>query len=215
MIIKKGAEADIYLEEFHKVFGFEFYNEKVIIKKRIKKGYRISQIDDAIRGFRTSKEAKLINKAKIFGVNSPALYHVDLNQKSIIMEFIEGVQLKEFFSSKGLDKKIGLDIGKSIGFLHKGGIIHGDLTTSNMILSENKIYFIDFGLSEESEEIEKQGIDIHLLKQALESTHYDISKDLYKTIIQGYSKVIGNKKKDEVLKRIELIEKRGRYRKRD
>jgi len=99
--------------------------------------------------------------------------------------------------------------------LHKGGIVHGDLTTSNMILKEGKVYFIDFGLSEESEEIEKQGIDIHLLRQALESTHFDISNELFEIILEGYSMILGDKKKEEILQRIEQIEKRGRYRKRN
>lgn len=215
MIIKKGAEADIYLENFKDVFGFDFYGEKVVIKKRVKKNYRINEIDNMIRGFRTTKEAKIINKAKISGVFSPALYLVDLKEKSIIMEYIKGVRLKEHFSSRGLDKTIGLQIGKSVGALHKAGIVHGDLTTSNMILNDGKVYFIDFGLAEESEEIEKQGIDIHLLRQALESTHFDISDDLFKIILEGYSNVLGQEKKDEILQRIEQIEKRGRYRKRD
>jgi len=215
LILKKGAEADLYLEDFKNIFGFDFYDEKVVIKKRVKKNYRINEIDNMIRGYRTVKEAKIINKAKISGVYSPTLYLVDLKEKSIIMEYIDGIRLKEYFSSMGLDKEIGFQIGKSVGALHKIGIIHGDLTTSNMILNDNKVYFIDFGLSEDSEEIEKQGIDLHLLRQALESTHFDISDELFKTILEGYSKVIGQEKKDEILQRIEQIEKRGRYRKRD
>ena len=83
MILKKGAEADLYLEDFKNVFGFDFYNEKVVIKKRVKKNYRINEIDDMIRGFRTVKEAKIINKTKLSGVYSPALYLVDLKEKSI------------------------------------------------------------------------------------------------------------------------------------
>ncbi|NMC58729.1 MAG: Kae1-associated kinase Bud32 [Candidatus Methanofastidiosa archaeon] len=215
MILKKGAEADIYLEDFKKIFGFDFFDEKVIIKKRVKKSYRIQEIDENIRGFRTIKEAKIINKAKLSGVYSPALYYVDLNDKKIVMEYVRGMRLKEYFSSKGFDRDIALKIGKSVGALHKVGIIHGDLTTSNMILNEGNVYFIDFGLSEESEEIEKQGIDIHLLRQALESTHFDISEDLFKIILEGYSKILGEEKKNELLQRIEQIEKRGRYRKRD
>lgn len=215
MILKKGAEADIYLEDFKNIFGFDFFDEKVIIKKRVKKSYRIQEIDENIRGFRTIKEAKIINKAKLSGVYSPALYYVDLNDKKIVMEYVRGMRLKEYFSSKGFDRDIALKIGKSVGALHKGGIIHGDLTTSNMILNEGNVYFIDFGLSEESEEIEKQGIDIHLLRQALESTHFDISEDLFKIILEGYSKILGEEKKNELLQRIEQIEKRGRYRKRD
>jgi len=215
LILKKGAEADIYLEDFKDIFGFDFFNEKVIVKKRVKKSYRIPEIDDSIRGFRTVKEAKIINKAKVSGVNSPALYHVDLGEKRIIMEYVEGVRLKEYFASKGLDREIAFEIGRSIGLLHKAGIIHGDITTSNMILNNGKIYFIDFGLSEESEEIEKQGIDIHLLRQALESTHFDISEEVFKIVLEGYSKILGEEKKNELLQRIEQIEKRGRYRKRD
>ncbi|KYC44989.1 MAG: putative bifunctional tRNA threonylcarbamoyladenosine biosynthesis protein [Candidatus Methanofastidiosum methylothiophilum] len=215
MILKKGAEADLYLEDFKNVFGFDFYKERVVIKKRVKKNYRINELDDMIRGYRTVKEAKIINKAKINGVYSPTLYLVDLNEKSIVMEYIDGIRLKEHFSSNGLDRDIGRQIGESVGALHKGGIVHGDLTTSNMILYNGKLYFIDFGLSEESEEIEKQGIDIHLLRQALESTHFDISDELFKVILEGYSNLVGQEKKEEVLQRIEQIEKRGRYRKRD
>jgi len=149
LILKKGAEADIYLEDFKKIFGFDFFDEKVIIKKRVKKSYRIQEIDENIRGFRTIKEAKIINKAKLSGVYSPALYYVDLNDKKIVMEYVRGMRLKEYFSSKGFDRDIALKIGKSVGALHKVGIIHGDLTTSNMKLNEGNVYFIDFGLSEE------------------------------------------------------------------
>lgn len=215
MILKKGAEADIYLEDFKDIFGFEFFNEKVIIKKRVKKSYRIPAIDDNIREYRTIKEAKIINKAKVSGIYSPALYLVDLKDKKIVMEYVQGLRLKEHLLSNGIDKEIPLEIGRSIGLLHKAGIVHGDLTTSNMILNEGKVYFIDFGLSEDSEEIEKQGIDIHLLRQALESTHYDISEELFKIILEGYSQIVGEEKKKEILLRIEQIEKRGRYRKRD
>ena len=84
MILKKGAEADIYLEDFKDIFGFEFFNEKVIIKKRVKKSYRIPAIDDNIREYRTIKEAKIINKAKVSGIYSPALYLVDLRIKIVM-----------------------------------------------------------------------------------------------------------------------------------
>jgi len=201
-IIKRGAEAILYLEKDH------------LVKERIKKSYRVTQIDEKLRKFRTRKEAKLMSGAKRCGVETPNIISVDENNFKIIMDFIDGKRLKEFFNETddGNRKETAKNLGKSIGLLHKHGIVHGDLTTSNMILKDNKIFFIDFGLGEFSKRIETQAVDLSVLKEAFKSTHFKHLNLLWESFIKGYKQTNDNFNK--VLGTLNDIEKRGRYVKR-
>lgn len=205
-ILKQGAEAILYLDEIE--------GKKVLVKERIKKEYRIDQIDLKLRKDRTREEVKLLTEARKMGVLTPKIFEVDYNNFKITMEFVEGKRLKEFFyeASEEEIKKICFEVGRLIGKLHSSGIIHGDLTTSNMILKNGEIYFIDFGLGFFSKRIEDQGVDLNLLYEALRATHFKILNVCWKNIIEGYKKEYGNAEK--VLKRVEEIEARARYAKR-
>jgi len=130
------------------------------------------------------------------------------------MEFVEGERLKEVLNNLPSEKRKELcrDVGRLVGRLHKAGIIHGDLTTSNMILTpKGRIVFIDFGLSEQSFELEDRGVDIHLMKRALLSTHFAYAEECFESIVNGYMEVIGEDETKKVLNKAEEIEKRGRY----
>ena len=205
-LIKQGAEAKLFLSKLN--------DEKIIIKERIKKGYRIKEIDEKIRKSRTSLEANLLTEARRVGVPTPLIHEIDKKNYKIIMEFIEGKRIKELLNEADLNtvKKICVEIGKNIGKLHSAGIIHGDLTTSNMILREGKVYFIDFGLGFFSRRIEDQAIDLRLLFEALKSTHFEILEVCWENVIKGYKSEY--KEADKVLKRMEEIRKRVRYAKR-
>ena len=186
----------------------------MIIKRRLPKKYRLPELDLEIRSHRTIHEPQLIHSAKEAGVPTPTIFMVDLGKTTIIMEFVEGKQVKQILDY--LPKKerphFCQQIGELIGRLHHRGIIHGDLTTSNMILnSYNRVVFIDFGLSEKSTEIEARGVDLHLMKRVLESTHFKHAKECFNSIMEGYSKVMGNAETKKVLKKIQEIERRGRY----
>lgn len=200
-LIRKGAEADLYLAEFGEVY-FPWNQEKVLIKKRISKGYRNTELDRELRTRRTVHEARLLHEAKSF-VNTPVLYEMNREDCTIVMEYIEGVRAKE-----DLTEDTAVEIGKSIARLHEGGIIHGDITTSNIIIKEGIIYFIDFGLGEFSHEIEPQAVDLHLLKQTLKSTHHEMWQHLWKKILEGYKE---RENAQDVISRVRDIEKRGRY----
>lgn len=202
-IIKRGAEAILYKEKEN------------LVKERIKKGYRISQIDDDLRKVRTKKEAKLISEARRTGVNSPSIISVDEKNFKITMQFIDGIRLKEFFNETNDEEraKIAEQVGKAVGKLHANGIVHGDLTTSNMILKDDKIFFIDFGLGEFSKRIETLGTDLSVLKEAFQSTHFEYLNLLWESFIKGYKQTNSNFNK--VLDVLDNIEKRGRYVKRD
>lgn len=191
----------------------------MLVKERIKKGYRVNQIDEKLRKERTSHEVKLLTDARTVGVATPQILHVDKASNKIIMEFISGERVKELLGHAEREdiKKICEKIGSAIGRLHRANIIHGDLTTSNMLLHAEtgkigKIYFIDFGLGGYSKRVEDKGVDLKLLHDAVKAAHYKILKLCWRNILIGYRKEYKNA--DEVIKKIEEIEGRARYAKR-
>lgn len=206
MLIKKGAEASIYLQEWQGL--------KVVMKHRLPKGYRLPQIDERIRSYRTIHESQLLHHAKGAGVPTPLIYLVDLANSNIIMEFIEGKQVKQILDDLSLKERHHLSnhIGKLIGRLHNHNLIHGDLTTSNMILNqETNIVFVDFGLGEISVELESKGVDLHLMKRAFQSTHFRFAEECFKSVLEGYNKIVGTEGSRKVIDKISEIERRGRY----
>ena len=206
VLIKKGAEASLYLEMWH--------NRKVIMKRRLPKKYRIPELDNMIRSHRTIHEPHIIHKAKEAGVPTPTIFMVDVADANIIMEFVEGKQVKEVLDNVSSEQRLSLCklIGRMIGRLHKSGIIHGDLTTSNMILTPyGKVVLIDFGLSERSVELEPKGVDLHLMKRTLYSSHYKHAEVCFKAIMRGYTEAVGNEEAKTVTAKIREIQKRGRY----
>ena len=158
-----------------------------LIKKRIRKGYRYHELDEKLRKTRTRKEAKLLEKASRL-VNVPKIIKSDDETKEIVMDFINGKKLSEALDSFSLEeaKKLCMQLGSSAAKLHDANIIHGDLTTSNMILQEGKIFFIDFGLGFESSKIEDKAVDLHLFRQAFESRHFGKWEDYLNYEIEGY-----------------------------
>lgn len=159
-------------------------------------------------------EPQIIHKAKEAGVSTPTIFMVDVVDATIIMEFVEGKQVKQILNDLTEEQRIQLCrcIGNLIGHLHGQGIIHGDLTTSNMILTPHgRIVFVDFGLSEISRELEVRGVDLHLMKRAFQSTHYKYAKECFEAAMEGYAEVLGDTVARDVLEKIREIEKRGRY----
>mgnify|MGYP000976306842 FL=1 len=206
ILLKKGAEASLYL--------IEWYGRKAIVKVREPKRYRPTALDNRIRSYRTLHEPQLIHEAKCAGVSTPLIYMVNVNEASIVMEYIEGQQIKKLLNITTREKREILckKIGKSIAQLHNYGLIHGDLTTSNMIKSfQDKIVFVDFGLGEKNGELEAKGVDLHLLKRSLQSTHYRFWEQCFQNVLKGYTSVLGVKISEKVYEKIKEIEKRGRY----
>jgi TP53 regulating kinase-like protein len=206
VLLKKGAEASLYLAEWH--------SKKVVIKKRLPKKYRLPELDERIRTYRTVHEPRLMHEAKKAGVPTPIIFLVNVKEATIIMQFIEGKLVKHLLENVSESQRLNLCIkmGKSIGRLHSSGIIHGDLTTSNMIqTSQGKVFFVDFGLGEKSKELEARGVDLHLMKRALQSTHFRFAKECFNTVVKGYSEILDAGTVKNVLAKIKQIERRGRY----
>jgi TP53 regulating kinase-like protein len=193
-LIAQGAESKLFLEE------------NKIVKDRFRKTYRIREIDERLRKFRTKREAKVIEKLQAIGFPCPKLLFN--NEKDTIeMEFINGKLLKNILNDNNCIK-LSKEIGDKVAILHNNNIIHGDLTTSNMIFNE-EIFFIDFGLSFFSRKIEDKAVDLHLLKEALESKHSEIWEKSYKAALGSYAEKAADG--NDVVKRLKTVEKRGRY----
>ena len=200
-LIKKGAEGDLYSSKWN--------NQKAIIKIRKKKNYRNSQLDSRIRKQRTLREAQIISEVKSFGVSTPLIYQINMKNCSIIMQHIHGKILHDLSDLKLINscKKIG----KIVGTLHKNGIMHGDLTTSNFIVANGKIFTIDFGLANKTTKSEDHAVDLRLFKEILNSAHAGIMEKAWKNFMIGYKSVVGSSQFHKVSNLVSVIESRGRY----
>ncbi|MEK6793126.1 MAG: KEOPS complex kinase/ATPase Bud32, partial [Nanoarchaeota archaeon] len=196
-VIARGAEAIITKQG------------SIITKNRIEKSYRHPQLDIKIRKLRTRSEAKILEKA-IKIIPTPKVIGSDETRNTIELEYIPGKKLAESLEKTNF-KKVCKKIGNNLAKIHDNNIIHGDLTTSNMILNEkeNKVYFIDYGLGFQSSRIEDKAVDLHLIKQALEAKHPTIYQEAFKSVIEGYKKQ--SKTAKQVISQLEKVERRGRY----
>lgn len=204
-LVAKGAEADLWLDP-------DWNGLKALIKKRGEKRYRNPELDKQIRRFRTIHEADIIHRAKGAGVPSPIIYQVDTENATIVMEYVEGEKVRDIVEGLEAEERrrlFGL-IGEMAGRLHGAGIVHGDLTTSNMIRTRDRVVFVDFGLGEISFETEKRGVDLNLMRRMLTSTHFRHTDELFTAFMEGYTNVLGVEA-EEALGRMEEIARRGRY----
>jgi len=201
-LLQQGAEAKIFL-----------IRDK-IVKDRVPKKYRHPQLDNQIRRRRTKSEAKLLIKASKAKVNVPRLLAKPGSGRMIHMKYIDGDRLSETLNSYPEKKQFQImqQLGEQVAILHENNIIHGDLTTSNTILSDDKLYLIDFGLGFISTKIEDKAVDLHLIKQALEAKHFRSPDHLlgqnHTALFKQFLKTYKDK---EAIERLKVVEKRGRY----
>ena len=190
--IARGAEAVL------------FEDGNAVVKERFRKGYRHPELDAELRKQRTRRESNLLKKLSI---PHPKLISTDDNEK-IVMERVSGEKLRDALDSR---PALARRVGEIVAELHNHNVIHGDLTTSNMILSPaGEVVLIDFGLSFQSHKVEDKAVDIHLFKQALDSKHFKVYDESLKEFLKGYGKA---HQFSEIMKRLEEVELRGRYRK--
>lgn len=203
--IALGAESEIY--------RLDCWGKSFVVKWRKSKPYLLGEIDSSLRHTRTSRECKMLTMARTLGIRTPAVYSLDLRNCSITMDFIPGTQLGQFVqgTSPTRVKSLCREFGETLAVLHLGGIVHGDPTTSNLIVDEkSRLWLVDFGLSEMNATVEMKGVDIHLLRRALETTHWDIQETMLDAVLEGYISTSGNGA-EPVLTRMAEIRERGRY----
>jgi len=187
--VARGAEAVVELDG------------DTAAKRRCSKRYREKALDKRLIAERTRAEARLVALARRHGVPTPVIK--DVTADTIVMERIHGIDLKYALTPASVT-----EAGRMVGRMHNAGIIHGDLTTSNMILRARQCAVIDFGLASVSNELEARGVDVHVFFQTLKSTRAD-HLELREAFVEGYASEFSGAA--EVLAREQEIERRGRY----
>ncbi len=204
-LLARGAEAEVLL--------VDWFGVRAVAKCRIGKRYRHPVLDTALRRRRTLTEARAIRAALDAGVNAPPVFFVEPESFLIVMEYVEGPPLARVIDENPAAavefvKMLGVEAAK----LHGAGIAHGDLTTSNAVVSRGRVFLIDFGLSSLKAPRLDMAVDIHLLLRSLESTHPEHVETMLQAFLDGYSSVGGRERAQEMMELVREIRLMGRYR---
>lgn len=204
-LIYRGAEADIFLGRWS--------DRPAVYKVRKALPYRLAALDEMLRRQRTVHEAEMIHSVKAAGVASPFLYFVSQPDATLVMEFVDGQRLKDAIATAAKSEVARLFrlLGGDVARLHSAGLMHGDLTTANVIIREEELVFIDFGLSVHSRRLEDQAVDLRLIKETITGAHSSVAGTATDALFQGYGEVVGARVLKAALRQLREIERRGRY----
>lgn len=200
-----GAESTIYKTEQ--------WGHPVILKWRPEKPYLLREIDELLRRTRTSRECKMLTHARMLGVSTPTVHWANLATCTIAMDYIEARQLKQLAPtvSNQMLHELCSNFGQSIALMHRGNVVHGDPTTSNVLIDgKSRLWMVDFGLAEWNATVEMKGVDLHLVRRALETTHWDQQEVMLTGTLEGYVGLLRGDA-EPILSRMEAIRERGRY----
>ena len=202
-LIYRGAEADLMLGEWA--------GTPAVYKFRKALPYRLPELDKTIRSQRTVHEAQMIHQARRAGVRTPYLYFVGQAEALLVMEHLSGERLKQSLDRNRESLSEMASFGKVVGLLHRAGIMHGDLTTSNVIVNQGRLVLIDFGLSVFSQKVEDHAVDLRLIKETLNGAQSAISIRAFALLLEGYGDTVGGARLAAVRRKLAEIERRGRY----
>ncbi|MEM0328821.1 MAG: Kae1-associated kinase Bud32 [Nitrososphaerota archaeon] len=205
-VIRIGAEAV--------VSRLEWNGLKMVSKHRVPKPYRFPELDKWVRDRRTLHEARVIMSLRRLGIPCPAILMLDRSEATLYLQLIEGVELKRILDSLPAEEleRLAYELGRIIGRMHAGGVAHGDLTTSNIMLDKSRnIYLIDFGLSAITDDPEELAVDIHLLDRSLESVHHKVRASFMRSFLRGYAAAAGMSFLQKLVEKVKEIRSRGRY----
>lgn len=214
-IMKQGAEARLYKGRF--------LGQPAVIKERFAKSYRHPDLDAQLNKERMKGEVRSLMRCKNIGIRTPTIYSVDGDKGLLIMEYVDAPTCRNFIQDRIEDPsnpkliEMSKKIGRSIAILHKNNVIHGDITTSNILVEqcdpEIKLCFIDFGLGFAQGTPEDKGVDLYVLERALISTH-PTAGFMFDAILKGYKTELRDRKTEceTVMKKFEEVRMRGRKR---
>ncbi|KAM6979960.1 EKC/KEOPS complex subunit TP53RK [Aplochiton taeniatus] len=215
-LLKQGAEARVYRAMF--------LGKPTIVKERFPKLYRHPILDEKLTHRRTVQEVRAILRCRKAGISAPVVYFVDYNSHAIFLEDIVGsITVRDHIASTQLSQTkpgeqldlLAKKIGQILARMHDEDVVHGDLTTSNMLLrtsadnGEMDLVLIDFGLSYISALPEDKGVDMYVLEKAFLSTHPN-TEALFEKLLKSYT--ASSKKSTAVIKKLNEVRLRGRKR---
>ena len=212
--LSQGAEAIVYETVFK--------GKPVIVKRRPVKRYRHPALDKQLTKQRMNGEVRCLKRCRDAGISTPQVLYVDKKKSQFYMQKIEGESVKDFLLSarERLEKKeyenvstiVAEKIGLLVAKMHNAKIIHGDLTTSNLMLpngEKGNLFVIDFGLGSSNASDETKSVDLYVLERAFLSTHPD-SANLFEDTLRAYASASAHWK--TVGPRLEKVRMRGRKR---
>uniref|UniRef100_A0A2K5J171 non-specific serine/threonine protein kinase n=1 Tax=Colobus angolensis palliatus TaxID=336983 RepID=A0A2K5J171_COLAP len=199
-LVKQGAEA--------RVFRGRFQGRAAVIKHRFPKGYRHPALEARLGRRRTVQEARALLRCRRAGKVGP---DPEIEGSVTVRDYIESTMETE--KTPQSLSNLAKTIGQVLARMHDEDLIHGDLTTSNMLLKppleQLNIVLIDFGLSFISALPEDKGIDLYVLEKAFLSTHPN-TETVFEAFLKSYS--TSSKKARPVLKKLDEVRLRGRKR---
>ncbi len=202
----RGAESYLY--------EVAWLGVPALAKHRLPKSYRHPALDERLRRARTVAEARSMLLAAELGVPVPAVLYADPDEAVLVVERVEGVLLSDMIEAEGASRRV-LEVverlGYYVGLMHEGDLVHGDLTTSNVVVRNGRPYLIDFGLSERTRDELDKAVDVHLFLRSLESTHPEHVAELYEAFLAGYARARGREAAERVRRLVERIRVMGRY----
>ncbi|XP_063703147.1 EKC/KEOPS complex subunit TP53RK [Culicoides brevitarsis] len=213
-LLQQGAEGRIFIGDYK--------GQRCLVKERFVKNYRHPDLDAHLTKTRIKAEQKAVERCTKAGVLTPKIFEADIKDRKIYMEYLEtSITSKQYIiehgSNAALMEKLATAIGTAVGKMHANNIIHGDLTTSNMLIkpktedfADYDLVMIDFGLSQYSTTTEDKGVDLYVLERALLSTHSKV-EGLFPKILEAYC-TENAKGSKEVVAKLEEVRLRGRKR---
>jgi len=177
-VIHEGAEAT--------VTAGSWLGKKAVLKSRRARSYRHPDLDRRLTRQRLAVEARVLSRLSSIEFPSPRLVFLDQRNSSMLLSRIEGRNLYDLLKSDDSSGDVLFQLGGLIRRLHEIGISHGDLTTHNvMSTEEGDLYLIDFGLSRQSPELEHLGLDLQVLRECLGASHSNIDGAIDR-VCEGY-----------------------------
>jgi len=194
----QGAEARLYRATY--------LGKSVMVKERFVKKYRHPILDDQLRREHLRSEIRCMNRCRLAGIDVPPLYFIDPFKNRIIFGYIEdSITVREYIcrvqsDHQNLEERqrrlfpLADEMGRLIALLHTNNIIHGDLTTSNMLIRISdeqsgdqvpRLVLIDFGLSYIDQFAEDKGVDLYVLEKAFLSTHPN-TEIIFERVLASY-----------------------------
>ena len=214
-----GAEAEVW--------SGLWMGRQAVRKIRRKRGWRHPNLEKRLGFRRLLSEARLLIRARRVGLEVPAIWDVDLDKGILVMEMLPGSPLIELLrdenSTQDLIRNSLYNSGALVRRLHRLAITHGDLSTNNILIDDDlSAHLVDFGLASIDYEVERFGIDLHVIDEILGASHPSIEGGI-DIFLKGYldeESRLGPAKEqtggvvptaDAVMKRLEQVRSRVRY----
>ena len=159
-----SADERLYLGAEAEVWRGTWMGQPAVRKQRRLRSWRHPDLDDRLGRRRMLAEARLMVRLYKSGLNIPVLYDCDIKEQQLVMSNVPGRPLIELLNDDSIDDATMMKhlqtAGYSIRMLHRQAIVHGDLSTNNiMITPSGEAVLIDFGLAKIEFETELYGID--------------------------------------------------------